>query len=270
MLFFEHHAGRLMADTQPYDNQLAAETADNPFRTLETGNTPSEECSRGPLAVIRQHWPVIAGVFAISFLVPVLFSYSFQTNQQISDAGDPEAAVRHIHPVHRIAALPIHILRKLYTTEKYVTASDLASLDQYEFAKRVEISRRMALEVAELADKLRSSAQEYGGSEAPASSLVAASDTMGESIPRYFDNLLRRIALIDKSIGMGVLEEKEPEAAPPQEAARVGSTAEYLIAVHDLQAEKQAILKQISDAEEQILGWYDEECARIGECAAGR
>lgn len=210
---------------------------------------------------------LLLAVFVFSMLAPVALGYWRADRYDSADDGilarNPE-----LEHFRQLAMRPRDILKLILQAERYSFFSDLATIEPDEFARRVELSRRMARDIADLADGLQDAADDYAAEAGvPADSaaeLTRDSREISTLVTRYFDNLVRKLVLIDLNVGHGVLVEQQLGEA--LSGLRAHGTSDYLIAIREIGDEHNQILEGINQTGRRFQRWQHGECQRRGFC----
>lgn len=224
------------------------------------------------LSMLRERPKLFVGIFALAFLTVFITRYIADKVTTISDTG-VATADSVLTPEQQIVSLPAAIQRQLAKTERYLFASDLAALDNYEFAKRIEASRVLGLEAAGLSDELLKRVTKYQQTVASSddttkteSEPTHSTTVIAENIGAYFDNMVRRVALIDLNMGKGLLSDET--GASVNGVSKAESASEYLISLRKLTDERNDILEKIKHAGAEIEQWYADHCHEHMDCAS--
>ena len=222
-------------------------------------------------SMLRERPKLFVGIFALAFLTVFATRYVVAT---VTAINDPEVAAADsvLTPEQQIVSLPAAIQRQLAKTERYLFASDLAALDNYEFAKRIEASRVLGLEAAGLSDELLKRVTKYQQTVASSDDTETEAEpahstaVIAENIGAYFDNMVRRVALIDLNMGKGLLSDET--GASVNGVSKAESASDYLISLRKLTDERNDILEKIKQAGAEIEQWYADHCHEHMDCAS--
>lgn len=217
------------------------------------------------VTLIKTRPVLFVGVFLASFWVVFVLGIALDVFFNPADSRDARDASMGLSTEQQIAILPIAIQRQLAKTERYVFSSDLASLDSHEFAKRIEAARRLGIEAAILSDRLRQLTQSLPADQGDITELDASISIIADNVAKYFDNMTRRVALIDINMGKGLLADENGTTIDGVSVAE--SASAYLISLRKLTDERTVVLESIKTASADIEHWYKTLCDRQADCA---